>query len=429
MAHVVVIGAGLGGLPCAYELKKFLGKGHKITVVSSIPKFTFTPSLPWVALGLSPLDKIQFDLSPVFKKLGIAFVDQAALQIDPVAQTVITKDNQVLNYDHLVIATGPALNFAAVRGLGPENGYTHSICTGSHALKCATAWDTFLKNPGPIVIGAAPGASCFGPAYEFAFLVDYELKKRKLRKHADIHFVTPEPYIGHLGIGGMANSRRFMEDAFNERGIKWITNGAIAEVTPTEVKLACGQTLFYRYAMVMPSFLGTQVVRNSPNLGNAKGFIPVNKIWHHPQYPNIHSVGVITALDPVEKTPIPVGTPKTGQMNESMALTVAHNIAMDLGAIKGEKASPALSAICFADMGNTGMAFLADPVIPPRNKGFAIEGRWVHWAKMAFEYYFLMKMRSGIAMPFYEEFSLKFLGITFKESNLDVFNKLQETNP
>jgi len=420
MAHIVVIGAGLGGLPCAYELRKLLGKDHKITIVSSMSKFTFTPSLPWVALGLSPLDNIQFDLSPRLKKLSITFVQQTGFEINPVTHTVTLKEDQILNYDYLVVATGPALNFAAVPGLGPEKGYTHSICTGSHALQCAKAWDTFLRNPGPIVVGAAPGASCFGPVYEFAFLVDHELKKRKLRKYVDIHFVTPEPYIGHLGIGGMANSRRLLEDAFSERGIKWMTNAAIAEVTPTEVKLACGQALFYKYAMVMPSFLGTQIVRNSPNVGNTKGFIPVNQIWHHPLYPNIHPVGVITALAPVEETPIPIGTPKTGQMNESMAFTVAHNIAVDLGVIKGKKASPSLSAICFADMGNTGIAFLADPVIPPRNKSIAIEGRWVHWVKMAFERYFLMKMRLGIAMPFFEEFSLNILGVTLKESSPNV---------
>lgn len=427
MAHVVVIGSGLGGLPCAYELKELLSKGHEITVVSSVPKFTFTPSLPWVALGLSSLEEIQLDLSPVLKKQGIAFVDQAALKIDPVAQIVVTKD-QILHYDHLVLATGPSLNCETIPGLGPDKGYTHSICTGPHALKCATAWKEFLKNPGPVVIGAAPGASCFGPMYEFAFLADRELKKLKLRKYVDIYVITPEPYMGHLGIGGMANSQRYMEDAFNERGIKWIANAAIAEITPTEVRLSDGQALSHRFAMVMPSFLGTEVIRNSP-LGNAKGFVPVNEVWQHPQYPNVHSVGVITALDPVEKTPIPVGTPKTGQMNESMAITVAHNIAIDLGDIKGEKASPALSAICFADIGDTGMLFLAEPVIPPRNQGFVKKGRWVRWAKIAFERYFLMKMRWGIAMPFFEESILKLLGITFMESTQMFLRRFRKPTP
>jgi len=429
MANIVVIGAGLGGLPAAYELHKLLGKDHKITVVSKAPKFIFTPSLPWVALGLSLLDKIQFDLAPVLEKQGITFISQAASYIAPVNQTVVTKDSQVLPYDHLVIATGPALNFAAVPGLGPEEGYTHSICTGPHALESAKAWEAFLQDPGPLIVGAAPGASCFGPAYEFAFLVDHELKKRKLRKKVDITFVTPEPYIGHMGIGGMANSRRLMEDAFSERGIKWLANAAIQEVTPTEIKMVGGQTLPYKYAMVMPSFLGPEVVRHSPDMGNAKGFVPVDKVWQHPQYPNIHPVGVITALAPVEETPIPVGTPKTGQMNESMALAVAHNIAVDLGVLKGKKVTPTLSAICFADMGDQGIAFLADPVIPPRNKSYAVKGRWVHWVKMAFEHYFLQKMRAGVALPFYEELSLKVLGMEMTEALPEEKTELQEVKP
>jgi hypothetical protein len=37
--------------------------------------------------------------------------------------------------------------------------------------------EDFYKNPGPVVVGVIPGVSCFGPAYEFAFMLHYELQK------------------------------------------------------------------------------------------------------------------------------------------------------------------------------------------------------------------------------------------------------------
>jgi len=43
MAELVVI-------PAAYELKHLLGKGHRIHVLSSVVRFSFTPWLPRAAL-------------------------------------------------------------------------------------------------------------------------------------------------------------------------------------------------------------------------------------------------------------------------------------------------------------------------------------------------------------------------------------------
>lgn len=64
-----------------------------------------------------------------------------------------------------------------------------------------------LADPGPIVVGAAAGASCFGPAYEFAAILDTDLRRRKLRDKVPMTFVTSEPYVGHMGLGGVGDSR------------------------------------------------------------------------------------------------------------------------------------------------------------------------------------------------------------------------------
>jgi hypothetical protein len=109
-------------------------------------------------------------------------------------------------------------------------GHTHSVCTVNHAEAFWAQYQDFVKNPGPVVIGAMPMASCFGPAYEFAFILDADLRKRKIRNKVPITFVTSEPYIGHLGLGGVGDSKSMLESEMRGHDIKWITNAKTTKV-------------------------------------------------------------------------------------------------------------------------------------------------------------------------------------------------------
>lgn len=418
MTHVVVIGAGLGGLPTAYELRHLLPPEHQITIISNTPKFTFIPSLPWVALDLISLAHIQLDL-PALLPAGIAWVQGTVQKIDPIAHTVWVAE-QIIAYDYVVIATGGDLALDAVPGLGPETGYTQSVCNPHHAELAHAAWLQFLEHPGELVVGAVPGASCFGPVYEFALLADFVLRKRGLRAQVPITIVTPEPYAGHLGIGGMANSAQLVTQLLQQRQINLIENAAITEITADRMQLAAGQVLPFRYAMLLPPFRGPRFLRDAAGVSDRDGFVPVLPTYQHPDFDSLYSVGVITQLAPPEPTPIPIGVPKTGQMTEAMGMAVAHNIAIQLGAIAAAPVKPTLEAICFADFGDTGIVFLASPVLPVpelgrRRRAIALKGRWVSWAKAAFERYFLAKMRFGAAVPWFERLGLRGVGLSLVE--------------
>jgi sulfide:quinone oxidoreductase len=67
--------------------------------------------------------------------------------------------------------------------------------------------------------------------------------------------------------------------------------------------------------------------------------------------------------------------------------------------------------MCLADFGDKGIAFVAKPQIPPRNVNWSSSGRWVHVAKVAFEKYFLNKVRRGQSETFYEKAALSMLGL------------------
>jgi sulfide:quinone oxidoreductase len=106
---------------------------------------------------------------------------------------------------------------------------------------------------------------------------------------------------------------------------------------------------------------------------------------------------------------VPTGAPKTGYMIESMVTATTHNIASALKNEQPEKQAT-WNAVCLADFGDSGVAFIALPQIPPRNLNWASRGKWVHLAKVAYEKYFLHKVRAAKAEPYYEKTILKMLG-------------------
>lgn len=414
MANVVVIGAGLGGLATAYDLRHLLPKQHTVTLISDQDKFTFVPGLIRVALDLEPLDHMQLDLARLSKKHGLNWVPGKVTQLDPDAQRITVDDGQVMDYDYVAIATGASLAFDRIPGMGPHGGYTQSVCTAPHALEARDAWRDLLENPGPIVVGAAPGAGCFGPAYEYLFMADWLLRRKGIRDQVPMTLVTPEPYVGHLGVRGVDNAFEITDALLKKRGVEVVTNAEITQVEPDAVVLADGRRIPQKFSMILPSFRGAQFVRDVPDLGNASGFIPVLPNHRHPRYPSIFALGVSVALEQPDKTPVPIGLPKSGQMTEAMGLAVAHNIAVELGAIKSSLKVPTLDALCFAEFGETGVAYIAAPVLPDPETGkrrysYAVQGPWVNWVKSAFEKYFMVKMEHGASVPWFEKLGLKML--------------------
>ena len=418
MAHVVILGAGLGGMPMAYEMKQALRKEDRLTVVGNGPNFHFVPSNPWVAVGWRTRGDIEFPAGAPLAKRGIAFEPAGAKRVHPADNRVELSDGRFLDYDYLVIATGPKLAFDEVPGLGPT-GHTQSVCTHGHAEQAWSEYQKFVESPGPIVVGAAAGASCFGPAYESAMILDTDLRRRKIRDRVPMTFVTAEPYIGHMGLGGVGDSKGLMESELRQRHINWICNAKITGVeagmmTVVEHDENGAQKkehrLPFRYSMVIPAFKGVDAVAAVPELCNPRGFVVIDEHQRSKKYPNIYSAGVCVAIPPVEATPVPTGAPKTGYMIESMVSAICENVAADLAG-RPATARGTWTAICLADFGDTGAAFVALPQIPPRNVTWANKGKWVHVAKIAFEKYFLRKVKTGSVAPIYEKYVLSTIGI------------------
>jgi sulfide:quinone oxidoreductase len=418
MSHIVVLGAGLGGAIMAYEMKDQLRPGDTLTVVTKDPLYHFVPSNPWVAVNWRTRDAVQVDLAPVFASKGINFKPVPAKKLRPDANIIDLEDGTSVTYDYLIISTGPELAFDEIEGLGPT-GFTQSICHVDHAEKAGAAFEEFCRNPGPIVVGAVQGASCFGPAYEFLFILETELRRRKIRDKVPMTFVTAEPYIGHLGLDGVGDTKGLLESEMRQHHIKWITSARVKKVeagkmTVEEVaddgSVKATRELPFGFSMMLPAFRGIAAVRGIEGLTNPRGFILADKHQRNPNFKNVFSVGVCVAIPPTGPTPVPCGVPKTGFMIESMVTATSRNVG---ALLRGEepKHEGTWNAVCLADFGDSGVAFVAQPQIPPRNVNWSSSGKWVHNAKVAFEKYFLHKMRKGTSETLYEKAMLEVLGI------------------
>lgn len=417
--HVVIVGGSFAGLTAAYELKRLLGKLVRVTVIDKNDQFVFIPSLIWVPFGWRTPKQITFALRPSLESCGAEFLHATAQRIDPEGQFVELRHHdspervEAVRYDYLLIATGPHVQFDVIPGLGPHGGFTESICNIEHAEKARLAWKAFLKDPGPVIVGATQGSACYGAAYEFVFNLEYALRKAGIRDKASVTYVTSEPFAGHFGIGGMKHAQSMTEWFFRHVGIDWAVNAVMDRVTPGEIHFRTGQltratgnepvtnlagkSLPFKYAMIIPPFLGAEVVRVS-GLGNERGFIVTDDYFRHLRYPHIYAAGVAVAVAPPAPCEAGCSVPKTGYISEVMAHTAAKNIAASIeGKPLTKKPQADIDAKCILDAGNQGIIMYTDRVYAPKRRRWEtlIPGPWAHWGKLAFERYYLWKMRTG----------------------------------
>lgn len=388
MAHVVIIGGGTSGMAMAYEMLEQTRADDRVTLVSSSERLQASTGAPWTGGHAGDPQDAAFDLGTALDKKGIGFSAAGARRLHPDRNTLELGDGTTLDYDYLVITTGPKPAFDEVEGLGPQ-GHTHSLCEAAHLQGCSRGWSRFIEEPGPLIVGAVQGASCFAPAYESLFLMDGDLRRHGLREQVDITFVTAEPWVGHLGLGGMADAREKLEAAMRERGIAWIVNARVDKVERERMHVTeCDDAgrplreyvLPFRYAMMMPAFRGIDAVADIPGLVNERGFIIVDEHLRNPKFPNIFAAGATVQAASEAPTPVPTGGHKTAYMVESMVSATAQNIRDQIdGHAPSQQAT--WRAVHLADLGGPGLAFIADEESASRRIDWFEKGDWVQLSR------------------------------------------------
>lgn len=412
MSKIVIVGAGFAGHFAAMTLSDELKKrrsfqNHEVTVISRQPKFTYIPSLIWVGIGRMKTDAVQFELEPVYKKLGVKFTVGKVFEVHPDEKFVLAElegnQNKRFDYDYLIMATGPLLNFPATPGLGPDEGYTYSVCTPTHAQHTAAKYLELVKKlengeKANVVVGAGHGTcTCQGAALEFLFNVHFDLEKRGLRDRINLTWLSNEPRLGDLGIGGVEvkkgpaifSSEELIQGMFEGYGIKWRIQSHVSGISEKSIKYETIEGNYeempYDFAMLLPPFKGQKInymdkdgADITEKVCNPAGFVKVDgvygktydeldgpdwpKNYQSPVYPNIFAAGIAFAppgpLSKPGKSPngtmIAPAPPRTGFTSELCGRAAALNVIELLeGNAPSHTASMAETAgICVASMEN-----------------------------------------------------------------------------
>ncbi|MBF0281769.1 MAG: FAD-dependent oxidoreductase [Zetaproteobacteria bacterium] len=436
MSRIVILGAGISGHTAARYLSKWIGKQHEIVVVSPNSKWNWIPSNIWVGVGQMTEEEVTFELPPLYKKEGIDFRQAKGVAIHPegnaesktpyvvIEYTEAAKAGmqESITYDYLINATGPKLNFAATQGLGPDNGFTVSVCTPSHALEANEKLQEQIAamEKGAhrtLVIGTGHGmCTCQGAAFEYIYNVEHILREAGVRDKARIIWLSNEYELGDFGMGSVhierggyvTNAKVFSESLMVERGIEWITRAHVTKVEAGKIhyELLDGSyhEIEFDFSMLIPPFTGVGLKSYdkkgediTTQLFAPNGFMKVDadytprpyaewsaedwpKNYQTPSYRNIFAIGIAFApphliskpMQSANGTPINPAPPRTGMPSAAMAKAVARSISdMIKGADKPtHTASMAeMGAACVASTGahafrGSAVTMSVFPVVP-----------------------------------------------------------------
>lgn len=416
MARIVILGAGLSGHTTARYLSLWLGKEHRVTVVSPKPTWNWIPSNVWVGCGQMTVDQVTFALGPIYRKAGVEFLQARAVSLLPEGDATRERpfvrieytdparagETEDLEYDFLVNATGPKLNFGGTPGLGPDGGHSLSVCTPEHALEANAKLQECIQamkkgERRRFVVGTGHGmCTCQGAAFEYIYNVDHALRQAGVRAQAELTWISNEYELGDFGMGGVhitrggyvTNGKIFAESLMVERGIRWITRAGVNKVEPGKIHYetldgTCHE-LDFDFAMLIPPFAGVGLKafdRAGADITGEvfapNGFMKVDadyapkpyeewskhdwpRLYQTPRYKNVFAIGIAFApphpISKVMKSPngtqISPTPPRTGMPSATMGKAVAANI-RDLlnGKIK--------EAVYTASMGEMGAACVA----------------------------------------------------------------------
>ena len=312
---VVVLGGGVGGVVAASELRQRLGKEHQVILVDKDGKHIFWPSLLWLQVGLrEPADFVR-DLTLLERK-GIQVVRGQVQRIDP-AQKSVQVDGRDLRADFLVVSLGAQLAPELIPGLAQAG---HNL----YSLEGATAIRDQRKSVtrgSVVVLVARMPYKCPAAPSEAAMLLDYALRKRKLRDHVGVNLYTPEP--GPMPVAGpevSAGVRRLLE----EREIAYHPQHQVTEVNNSTktLRFANGAQARYDFLVYIPPHVAPTAVREA-GLTSESGWVPVNRNTLETRFPGVYAIGDVTGI------PLAVGMPlpKAGVFAHREAEAVAQTIA------------------------------------------------------------------------------------------------------
>ena len=331
--HVLILGAGFGGLELATRLSESYGDAVRVTLLDRNDSFFFGFSKLEVMLGRQTSDDVRLYYRDIAAD-GVEFRRETVEGIDPATRRVKT-DSRSYDPDFLVVALGADCDISATPGLG-EGGFEYYTLAGAERLRAALeAFD------GGRVLLSVLGQpfKCPPAPFEAAFLLHEHFTLRGIRESVQMTITFPM----QRPVPVTAAVSQMFRDELAERGIEERPQQSVTSIDPAknETRLSTGETLPYDF------FIGIPVHRAPdplPASGLAvNGWVPVDQSNLRTQYSGVYAIGdVCTGPRPV---------PKAGIFAEAAAHVVADDIA---ATITGDRPPAPYegSGVCYAEFGD-----------------------------------------------------------------------------
>jgi sulfide:quinone oxidoreductase len=394
--RIVVLGGGTGGTMTANRLRRRFGPDEaEIHVVDRDDLHVYQPGLLFVPFGLAEAAEI---VRPRRRQLrdGVVFHESEVESVWIERDEVLLDDRTVLPYDVLVVATGVRLQPEETEGLtGPgwnERAFTFYTIDGAEALRGAL--ERF--DGGRLVVNLVDmPIKCPVAPLEFAFLADWYLRERGIRKHVELVYSTP---LDGAFTKPLASER--LAGLLAEKDIELVTEFNAGEVDAVGGTLTSfdGRALDFDLLVTVPVHSGAAFLDLSPGLGDALGFVPTDRrTLQSTARPNVFALGDATDLP----------TSKAGSVTHFESEVLVENVARFLAGRELERGYDG-HANCFVETG-FGKALLIDfnyeteplPGHFPSPLGLPLlrESRVNHLGKLLFQWVYWHALLPGRELP------------------------------
>jgi len=330
--HVLILGAGFGGLELATRLSETMSDAVRVTLLDRNDSWYLGYSKLDVMLGRQSADDVRLYYSDVVKD-GVEFRQETVIGIDPVARRVTT-DVGSHDADFLVVAMGADYDMAATPGL-QEGGHEYYTLAGAERLR--DALDDFDGGRLLVCVLGQP-FKCPPAPFEGAFMLHDHFKRRGMADAVQISSAfpmeRPVPVTGEVA--------QMFSDGLAARGITELPQRLVTGIDPSTrtAQLAGGETLPYDLFVGIPKHRAPDPLPASGLAVN--GWVPVDQTNLRTQFPGVYAIGDVCTG--------PRTVPKAGIFAESAAIVVADDIAAAITG--GEPPAPfGGSGTCYAEFG------------------------------------------------------------------------------
>ncbi|HZZ76611.1 MAG TPA: FAD-dependent oxidoreductase [Puia sp.] len=304
--HVIVLGAGFGGLELSSLLSESIGGDLDLTLIDKSDTFYFGFSKLDVMFGRKSPDSVKIAYRNMIKR-GVRFVRETVTAIDPVAKKVITDKGQY-EADVLVVALGADYDLAATPGLSEGANEFYSF---EGAVKLSKLIPHFTKGHALVGVTSAPFKCPPAPSEAALLLHDYLIEKG-VREFCKISIVMPF----NVPIPPSPDTSQALLTAFKERDIDFIPKRLVRAIDPLSRTAILDDESEMKFDLFLgiPKHCAPEVLKDSGLLSN--GWIPVDRNNLKTAFPNVYAIGDVTS----------VGTPKAGVFAEGAAKVAAASI-------------------------------------------------------------------------------------------------------